>query len=113
MLASLPSFFLQARPPQTALLKQTRTIPIIFGNLADPVGSGFVESLRDRSELETAITVQAREPNGGTPGDARWVHVCLLGRGYRARRPLPNFQRPISSADSRSKAVSSPMQMTS
>src|SRR2546425_128561 len=27
-----------------ALLQQTRTIPIIFANIADPVGSGFVAS---------------------------------------------------------------------
>ena len=29
----------------TSLLQETRTIPIIFGNLIDPVGSGFVASL--------------------------------------------------------------------
>jgi putative ABC transport system substrate-binding protein len=28
-----------------ALLQQTRTIPIIFGTVADPVGSGLVASL--------------------------------------------------------------------
>jgi hypothetical protein len=27
------------------LLQQTRSTPIIFANLSDPVGSGFVESL--------------------------------------------------------------------
>jgi putative ABC transport system substrate-binding protein len=32
-------------PTTTALLQQTRTIPIIFANVSDPVGSGFVESL--------------------------------------------------------------------
>jgi putative ABC transport system substrate-binding protein len=31
-------------PTTTALLKQTRTIPIVFAMIADPVGSGFVES---------------------------------------------------------------------
>jgi putative ABC transport system substrate-binding protein len=31
-------------PTTTALLKQTRTIPIIFANVGDPVGSGFVAS---------------------------------------------------------------------
>jgi ABC-type uncharacterized transport system substrate-binding protein len=136
LVVSQPALILSSSAPTTAtLLKQTRTIPIIFGNLADPVGSGFVESLskpggnvtgfinvepamtgkwlellktvaprvtrvaavfnpdaapyigsyldafkavaasfaveataapvRDRSELETAIAVQAREPNGG------------------------------------------------
>jgi putative ABC transport system substrate-binding protein len=31
-------------PTATALLQQTRTIPIIFANVSDPVGSGFVMS---------------------------------------------------------------------
>jgi putative ABC transport system substrate-binding protein len=32
-------------PTTTALLQQTRAIPIIFANVSDPVGSGFVESV--------------------------------------------------------------------
>ena len=35
----------QSTPIVESLLQQTRTIPIIFANLADPVGSGFVASL--------------------------------------------------------------------
>ena len=35
----------QSTPTTAALLQQTRTIPIIFANVADPVGSGFVASL--------------------------------------------------------------------
>jgi putative ABC transport system substrate-binding protein len=31
-------------PTTAALLQQTRTIPIIFANVSDPVGSGFVAS---------------------------------------------------------------------
>jgi ABC-type uncharacterized transport system substrate-binding protein len=34
----------QSTPTTTALLQHTRTIPIIFANIADPVGSGFVAS---------------------------------------------------------------------
>ena len=34
----------QNTPTTTALLQQTRTIPIIFTAVSDPVGSGFVES---------------------------------------------------------------------
>jgi putative ABC transport system substrate-binding protein len=34
----------QSTPTTAALLQHTRTIPIIFANIADPVGSGFVES---------------------------------------------------------------------
>jgi putative ABC transport system substrate-binding protein len=35
----------QNTPPTASMLQQTRTIPIIFVIVADPVGSGFVESL--------------------------------------------------------------------
>ena len=34
----------QSTPATTALLQETRTIPIIFGIVADPIGSGFVAS---------------------------------------------------------------------
>jgi putative ABC transport system substrate-binding protein len=35
----------QATPGTTALQGQTRTIPIVFAGVADPIGSGFVASL--------------------------------------------------------------------
>src|SRR5258708_28004713 len=35
----------QTTPTTAALLQETRTIPIVFAILADPVGSGFVASL--------------------------------------------------------------------
>jgi putative tryptophan/tyrosine transport system substrate-binding protein len=35
----------QSTPTAAALLQQTRTIPIVFTNVSDPVGSGFVASL--------------------------------------------------------------------
>jgi putative ABC transport system substrate-binding protein len=35
----------QTTPTTTALLQQTRTIPIVFAQVADPIGSGFVASL--------------------------------------------------------------------
>src|ERR1700738_3812409 len=39
------ALFLSSTPPTTtALLQQTRTIPIVFALVADPVGSGFVAS---------------------------------------------------------------------
>jgi putative tryptophan/tyrosine transport system substrate-binding protein len=46
LLALQPDLILsQSTPTTLTLLHQTRTVPIIFGNVADPVGSGFVESL--------------------------------------------------------------------
>ncbi len=35
----------QTTPTTAALLQQTRTIPIVFANISDPVGSGFVANL--------------------------------------------------------------------
>ena len=136
LVALQPDLILSNSTPTTAaLLQQTRTIPIVFAVVSDPVGSGFVASfaqpggnvtgltnieptmpgkwlellkeiaprvnraaflfnpttatyadyylnpfqaaaasfgmkaviasVRDRSELESAISAQAREPNGG------------------------------------------------
>ena len=46
VVALRPDLILTSSTPTTAaLLEQTRTIPIIFANLVDPVGSGFVASL--------------------------------------------------------------------
>jgi putative ABC transport system substrate-binding protein len=43
--ASQPDVVLSSTTTTEALLQQTRTIPIIFGTVADPVGSGLVASL--------------------------------------------------------------------
>jgi putative tryptophan/tyrosine transport system substrate-binding protein len=46
LVALQPDLILSSSTPTTAsLLQQTRTIPIIFANIVDPVGSGFVASL--------------------------------------------------------------------
>src|SRR4029453_12884862 len=45
LVAQQPDLILsQSTPTTAALLQHTRTIPIIFANIADPVGSGFVAS---------------------------------------------------------------------
>jgi putative tryptophan/tyrosine transport system substrate-binding protein len=152
-------------PTTTALLQQTRTIPIVFAIVADPIGSGFVASfarpggnvtgfifteptmagkwlellkeiapritraamlfnptsatyaeywlkpfkaaapsfaveaiaapVRDRSELETVIAAQAREPNGGlivmpdSFTDAHRVEITSLAARYRLPAVYP------------------------
>jgi putative ABC transport system substrate-binding protein len=43
-------------PPTAALLQQTRTIPIIFAIVADPVGSGFVASFARPGGNATGFT---------------------------------------------------------
>jgi putative ABC transport system substrate-binding protein len=45
LVAVQPDLILSANTPTTAsLLQHTRTIPIVFATVSDPVGSGFVES---------------------------------------------------------------------
>src|SRR6476619_3438911 len=160
LVALQPELILSSsRPTTAALLHQTRTIPIIFAIVADPIGSGFVAGfprpggnvtgftdiqptiagkwlellkeiaprvarvaflfnpvtaphfeyylnpfkaaaaslaveaiaapVRDRSELESVIAAQAREPNGGliVMADAFMVthraEITLLAARYR------------------------------
>src|SRR5260221_9601543 len=46
LVALQPDLIVTQNTPTTALmLQQTRTIPIIFANVSDPVGSGFVAGL--------------------------------------------------------------------
>jgi putative ABC transport system substrate-binding protein len=46
IVASKPDVIFSSSSPTTAILiKQTRSIPIVFGNLVDPIGQGFVASL--------------------------------------------------------------------
>ena len=46
LVAMQPDLILSANTPTTAaLLQQTRTIPIVFANVSDPVGDGFLASL--------------------------------------------------------------------
>jgi putative tryptophan/tyrosine transport system substrate-binding protein len=58
-------------PTTTALLQQTRTIPIIFAIVADPVGSGFVASFA--------------RPGGNVTG---FIFTVLRRRRKRAAVPL-------------------------
>ena len=45
LVALQPDLIISQRTPTTAaLLQQTRTVPIIFVNVVDPIGSGFVAS---------------------------------------------------------------------
>jgi putative ABC transport system substrate-binding protein len=47
----------QSTPTTAALLHQTRTVPIIFASVADPVGSGFVASLARPGGNVTGFTI--------------------------------------------------------
>jgi putative ABC transport system substrate-binding protein len=47
----------QSTPTTAALLKQTRSIPIIFAFVSDPLGSGFVASFREPGGNATGFIV--------------------------------------------------------
>ena len=58
LLALRPDVILtQNTPPTASMLEQTRTIPTVFVVVADPVGSGFVESLARPAGNATGFTV--------------------------------------------------------
>jgi putative ABC transport system substrate-binding protein len=58
LVASRPDLILSHSTPNTAaLLEQTRTIPIIFAQIADPVASGFVTSFARPDRNLTGFTV--------------------------------------------------------
>jgi putative ABC transport system substrate-binding protein len=56
-------------PTTTALLQQTRTIPIVFAIVGDPIGSGFVESFPRPSGNVTGFNVSEPTQAG------KWVEL--------------------------------------
>ena len=59
----------QGTPSTVALLKETRTIPIIFGIAADPIGSGFVASFQRPGGNATGFIVTEPTISG------KWVEL--------------------------------------
>ena len=58
LIASRPDVILsQNTPPTASLLQQTRTVPIVFVIVADPIGSGFVANLAHPGGNATGFTI--------------------------------------------------------
>jgi putative ABC transport system substrate-binding protein len=88
-----PDLILTSSTPATAaMLQQTRTIPIIFVLVADPVGSGFVASLPRPGGNATGFT-----PIVGSLG-GKWVELLKeIARGSPGSRCCSIRQRRRSS----------------
>src|SRR5215468_41713 len=70
LVALQPHVILSNNTPTTAiLLQQTRTIPLVFATVADPVGSGFVASLSRPGGNATGFATS--EPSLG----GKWVEL--------------------------------------
>ena len=70
LVALQPDLILSHNTPTTAaLLQQTRTIPIVFALVSDPVGSGFVASIPQPGGNVTGFDVSERTQAG------KWVEL--------------------------------------
>ena len=78
LVALVPDVILAWHPAMTPLLRATRTVPIVFANLADPVGAGFVESLA--------------RPGGNVTGFTLFEYG-LAGNGWSYSRGRPDVTR--------------------
>ena len=70
----------QNTPPTATVLQQTRTIPVVFVVVADPVGSGFVQNLARPGGNATGFTIMEPTTTG------KWLELLkeIAPRSNRA-----------------------------
>jgi putative ABC transport system substrate-binding protein len=94
LVASQPELLLaSSTPPTAALLQQTRTIPIVFALVSDPVGSGFVKSFPRPGGNVTGFTTMEPTMAGGWNCSRRLRRASPASRSCSTRqvRPMSNF----------------------
>src|SRR5215469_12180631 len=90
LVALQPDLIVTSSTPATAaMLQQSRTIPVIFVEVGDPIGSGFVRSLAQPGGNVTGFT-----PIVGSLG-SKWVEV-LRDIAPRVRRVTLVFNPPTA-----------------
>ena len=83
LVALAPDVVLTAGSPTTGpLLQATRTVPIVFVHVADPVGAGFVDSLARPGGNATGFTLFEYGISG------KWLSPCGCARSWYRARPL-------------------------
>src|SRR5262249_32666356 len=95
LVVSRPELFLaSSTPPTAALLQQTRSIPIVFALVSDPVGSGFVASFPRPGGNVTGFTTMEPTMAG------KWLELLkeitprvahIHSYSTRQVRPMSNF----------------------
>jgi putative ABC transport system substrate-binding protein len=84
LVALQPDLIVSSSSPTTAvLLQQTRTIPIVFFNIVDPVGQGFVESLSRPGGNATGLV--NLEPSMA----GKWIELLKQVMPRMARAVIP------------------------
>ncbi|HEY4735928.1 MAG TPA: ABC transporter substrate-binding protein [Xanthobacteraceae bacterium] len=82
LIALQPDLILSNDTPTTAtLLQQTRTVPIVFATVADPVGSGFVASFARPGGNATGFAVYEASLGG------KWLELL--------KETVPNISRVV------------------
>ena len=72
VIARKPDIILcSSTPDAAALLKETRSIPVVFSTSADPVGSGFVQSLARPGGNATGFT------NSHASMGGKWLEILM------------------------------------
>src|SRR5262252_6067005 len=96
IVAAKPDVIFTGSSSTTQMLKQqTSTIPIIFGNIVDPVGQGFVAGARTewRTDLDARwLRKRQLQGNRGARGAVQGASRLCQSR-HRARRRIARLQQ--------------------